>query len=201
MLYLPAVEAWVDACWEEKAGVRIWGPFSASLAGVSKREILVVSSSAFSIFTSSYSSFLTSFYVDSVRAFFSTFELSVEGGGVGWTGWAGFAGSGPLAELRFVSSSTPCAKRHLSPYLHEPFSRQFLHISYFKRRMTGLELWVEAFSESEEPEMLALPVVSLSFSLPSCELLPESDWEEGSPKLCSARGCLSTLLLASAGPP
>ena len=49
--------------------------------------------------------------------------------------------------------------------------------------------------------MLALAVASLSFSLPSIELLPESDWAEGSPKLCSARGCLSTLLLASVEAP
>ena len=66
MLYLPAVEAWVDAYWEEKAGVRILGSFScASFAGVSKREMVGVSSSAFSIFASSYSSFLISFAVDS----------------------------------------------------------------------------------------------------------------------------------------
>lgn len=29
------------------------------------------------------------------------------------------------------SSCSPCANRHLSPYLQVPFSFQFLHISYF----------------------------------------------------------------------
>ena len=52
-------------------------------------------------------------------------------------GLGDFAGSGPLAELLLVSSSVPCAKRHLSPYLQLPFSLQFLHISYLRRLTTG----------------------------------------------------------------
>ena len=50
---------------------------------------------------------------------------------------AGLAGSGPFAELLLVNSSAPCANRHLSPYLHWPFSRQFLHISYLRRLTTA----------------------------------------------------------------
>ena len=57
--------------------------------------------------------------------------------GAGKETLAGFAGSGPLAVLRLVSSFSPWANKHLSPYLQVPFSRQFLHISYFNRLTMG----------------------------------------------------------------
>ena len=62
--------------------------------------------------------------------------------------FAACAGSGPFAELRLVNSFDPCAKRHLSPYLQVPFSLQFLHISYLRRRTTGYDDVDEVLSES-----------------------------------------------------
>ena len=109
---------------------------------------------------------------------------------------SGLMGSGPLAELRLVSSSAPWAKRHFSLYLQFPFSLQFLHISYLRRLIT-----VEAVADDEpaddvlsELELFSEPTTapvtfprSFGFSL-SRELFPERDCEEGLPKLCSARG-------------
>ena len=40
---------------------------------------------------------------------------------------------------RLVSSWSPWANRHLSPYLQVPFSLKFLHISYFLRTTPVVE--------------------------------------------------------------
>ena len=123
----------------------------------------------------------------------------------GATGCGAFTGSGPFAELLLVNSLDPWANRHLSPYLHWPFSRQFLHISYFSRRTTGwgaavaaaaavpLEPWDEFLSVLDELfGAAALPeVFRRGAALSREELVPPlSDWEEGLPKLCSPSGCL-----------
>ena len=54
------------------------------------------------------------------------------------TGFFSTAYSG-TGEPRFVSSWSPWANRHLSPYLHTPFSLKFLHISYFLRTTPVVE--------------------------------------------------------------
>ena len=115
-------------------------------------------------------------------------------------GARGFGGSGPLAELLLVSSSLPWANRHLSPYLQLPFSLQFLHISYLRRLTTGygavaaveLDDVLSKLELASTPPYFACAIATPSFfSLSREELVPERDWEEGLPKLCSAKGCFS----------
>lgn len=109
--------------------------------------------------------------------------VSVSVTGAFFSGSAGFStglvsaltGSGPLAELRLVNSLVPWAKRHFSPYLQEPFSLQFLHISYLRRRTTGWDDYDEVLSESV-PATDFYPWDSLTlFSVEEREPLPERD--------------------------
>ena len=44
------------------------------------------------------------------------------------------------SDYLLVSSWSPWAKRHRSPYLQTPFSLKFLHISYFDLLMAGIEV-------------------------------------------------------------
>lgn len=133
-------------------------------------------------------------FLSSTTAVASTTTSFLTSAGVAET--SGLTGSGPLAELRFVSSSAPWAKRHLSPYLQLPFSRQFLHISYLRRFTTVVAVAVDEPTDDvlSELELFSEPATapiifprSFGFSL-SSELFPERDCEEGLPKLCSARG-------------
>ena len=82
-----------------------------------------------------------------------------------------------------VSSASPWAKRHLSPYLQVPFSRQFLHISYFNLRTTGGDVVVSYFFS---------PSVFVSDFLGSYESF-DYDEEVALPKLDSAKGYLCIL--------
>jgi hypothetical protein len=82
---------------------------------------LDVSVSVFSIFI------LDESFVDSIV---TSATVSSKVSGAFFSTTFSYTGSGdPL----LVSSASPCAKRHLSPYLHAPFSLKFLQLSYFLR--------------------------------------------------------------------
>ena len=129
------------------------------------------------------------------------------------TGSGAFTGSGPFAELLLVNSLEPWANRHLSPYLHWPFSLQFLHISYLRRRTTGYGVAVAAAAvvplescdeflstlefvvapataRDDEPPCFTSSFFSEGVALSREEFVPLSDWDEGFPKLCSPSGYL-----------
>ena len=87
----------------------------------------------------------------------------------------------------------------MSPYLQLPFSLQFLHISYLRRLTTGYGAVAadEPDDVLSELELASIPYFAYAvatasfFSLSREELVPERDWEEGLPKLCSPKGYFS----------
>lgn len=158
------VECLVDISYdEEKAGVRS-SVGESVLNGVSKIGPPIFNDS---VLTSGFASD-KGFSVGSSAAFSGTTAASFVSMAAGFAGTS-FLGSGPLRELRFVSSDWPWANKHLSLYLQLPFSRQFLHISYLRRRTTGCELYDEVLSESVEPEAATAAALVALTSLESTD--------------------------------
>ena len=118
-------------------------------------------------------SFVSSFGVLSIAILVSSFFS-----GVG----SGFSSTGGGAVTLFVNSLSPCAKRHLSPYLQLPFSFQFLHISYLSLRITGgAVVATGSFLSSES---------ACFFGSADSE---GNEDEVGLPKLDSPKGCLLSM--------